>query len=181
MLKNRGFSLSQSLAFPASANKHPFVPRMWASAKIDFLLDDIAIYGELSELVNEVLHLGLKYSIITPYTSMLVIEPTNVAEDKTAPLASRMTLCSSPNPFNPATTVKWSVPRRERPVRMVLRIYDVRGQLIKTMADEFTMGGSFIAQWDGKDAMGRQMSSGFYFAVLEAGAQRLMIKMHLVK
>ncbi|HEX7511324.1 MAG TPA: VIT and VWA domain-containing protein, partial [Chitinivibrionales bacterium] len=64
--------LQQNLAFPASTS-HPFVPRMWASSKINTLLDQIAMYGQQAELVNQVKLLGKKYAIITPYTSMLVI------------------------------------------------------------------------------------------------------------
>ena len=60
--------LKQTLAFPSPAGNHPFVPRMWASAKIDYLLDEIGIYGELPELVNAVKYLGIRYAIITKYT-----------------------------------------------------------------------------------------------------------------
>lgn len=45
-LKQNTLSITQDLKFPANTPSHPFVPRMWASAKIDYLLNEIAICGE---------------------------------------------------------------------------------------------------------------------------------------
>ena len=131
-----GFTMKQSLAFPSPASNHPFVPRMWASAKIDFLLDDIAIYGELKELVDEVKRLGKKYAIITPYTSMLVVEPpTRLTEDKTQGTAREMAIFqNTPNPFNPSTLIRFNVPKLVSPQKMQLSIYDVTGNQVRTLA-----------------------------------------------
>jgi len=51
-----------------------FLPRLWAGRKIASLLDQIRLYGEKDELVNEVVSLSKRYGIITPYTSFLVDE-----------------------------------------------------------------------------------------------------------
>jgi len=51
-----------------------FLPRLWAGRKIAYLLDQIRLYGEKDELVNEVVSLSKRYGIITPYTSFLVDE-----------------------------------------------------------------------------------------------------------
>ncbi len=66
----------------ASAGKHEFVPRLWAIRKVGYLLDEIRLRGERSELKDEVVSLGKKYGIVTPYTSYLVVEdsPTPVAQ-----------------------------------------------------------------------------------------------------
>ncbi|MBN1308229.1 MAG: VWA domain-containing protein, partial [Chitinispirillaceae bacterium] len=84
--------LAQTVPFDEEQKDHPFVPRMWASSKIDYLLGEIAVAGEQQELVDNVKMLGKKYSIITPYTSMLVLEPdrrgTSSIEDKCAPAPS---------------------------------------------------------------------------------------------
>ncbi len=49
-----------------------FLPRLWAGRKIAYLVDQIRLYGESNELVDEVISLSQRYGIITPYTSFLV-------------------------------------------------------------------------------------------------------------
>ena len=88
---------------------HPFVARMWASSKIDFLLDEIEVYGEQPELVNAVKNLGKRYAILTPYTSFIVIEDPVAIQDKTKPLARELRMLQNhPNPFRTSTTIQFS-------------------------------------------------------------------------
>lgn len=63
--------------FTASGEKD-FIPRLWASRKIGYLLTQIRLYGENEEWISAVVNLSLRYGIITPYTSFLVEEPGNV-------------------------------------------------------------------------------------------------------
>jgi len=58
--------------FPEVALEAAFLPRLWAGRKIAYLLDQIRLYGESDELVEEVIALSRRYGIITPYTSFLV-------------------------------------------------------------------------------------------------------------
>ncbi len=55
-----------------------FIPRLWASRKIGYLLTQIRLYGEKEEWIGAVVNLSLRYGIITPYTSFLVEEPDNI-------------------------------------------------------------------------------------------------------
>ena len=64
--------------FPYSARRHDFLPRIWASRKIGYLLDQIRLHGEESELKEEVIELAKKYGIVTPYTSYLVTEDEEI-------------------------------------------------------------------------------------------------------
>jgi Vault protein inter-alpha-trypsin./von Willebrand factor type A domain. len=164
-------TLQQSLAFPSSAENQPFVARMWASSKINWLLDEIAIYGENAELKNAVITLGKKYSIITPYTSMLVIEPTSVlpVEDKTTLGPQKLALMNSPNPFKNITTIKYSIPKMSFPQKVSIKIFNARGCLIRTLVNDVTMGGNFIIRWDVKNDKGLAVPAGMYFAILETG------------
>ena len=61
-------------AFSALALDADFLPRVWAGRKIAYLLDQLRLYGESEELVDEVIALSKRYGIITPYTSFLVEE-----------------------------------------------------------------------------------------------------------
>jgi Ca-activated chloride channel family protein len=51
-----------------------FLARLWATRKVGFLLDQIRLYGEDAELVDEIVALSRRYGVITPYTSFLVVE-----------------------------------------------------------------------------------------------------------
>jgi len=51
-----------------------FLPRLWATRKVAFLLNEIRLRGRNQELVDEVVKLGKQYGIMTPYTSFLVVE-----------------------------------------------------------------------------------------------------------
>lgn len=84
------------------------------------------------------------------------------------PLPERITLFQNfPNPFNPRTTIEFAVPHRGQ---VTLRIYDVQGRLVRKVVDEILDPGWYKRQWDGKDASGRNASSGIYFLQLRGGA-----------
>ena len=53
---------------------HEFIPRMWATRRVGYLLDEIRLRGESAELRDEVVKLARKYGIVTPYTSYLIVE-----------------------------------------------------------------------------------------------------------
>ena len=53
-----------------------FVPRLWAIRKVGYLLEEIRLRGEKPELKEEIVALGKRYGIVTPYTSYLGVEDT---------------------------------------------------------------------------------------------------------
>lgn len=53
---------------------HKFIPRLWATRRVGYLLDEIRLRGESSELKDEVVQLARKFGIVTPYTSYLIVE-----------------------------------------------------------------------------------------------------------
>jgi Ca-activated chloride channel family protein len=68
-----------------------FLPRLWATRRIGHLLEQIRLHGSEKELVDEIRRLGLKFGIVTPYTSYLVTEREALSLDAAAP-ASREAL-----------------------------------------------------------------------------------------
>lgn len=188
--RDRTLTLAKDLPFPSGAESHPFIPRMWASWKIDWLLGEIAAYGEREEFVTQVKVLGRKYSIITPYTSMLVLEPgvspppdiNTAIEDKTKPYAAKLKLFQNyPNPFRGTTTLRYAVPRQSSPCLVTLRIYDARGRMVKELVRERVLGGNYVVQWHARDSRGSRMAAGTYVAVLRMGETRKMIAMRMVR
>jgi Ca-activated chloride channel homolog len=60
--------------FPDTGSDHEFIPRLWATRRVGYLLDEIRLHGENTELRDEVTELARKYGIVTPYTAYLIVE-----------------------------------------------------------------------------------------------------------
>jgi Ca-activated chloride channel family protein len=59
---------------------HGFVGRLWAVRKVAFLLEEIRLHGPDQELIAEVERLGKRYGILTPYTSFLIVDESELAQ-----------------------------------------------------------------------------------------------------
>jgi len=62
------------VTFPHEADRHEFIPRLWATRRVGYLLDEIRLHGESGEVRDEVTELARKYGIVTPYTAYLIVE-----------------------------------------------------------------------------------------------------------
>jgi len=60
--------------FPAERGDNAFLARLWATRRVGYLLEQIRLNGENRELKDEIIQLGTRYGIVTPYTSFLVTE-----------------------------------------------------------------------------------------------------------
>ena len=68
-----------------------FLPRLWATRKIGYLVNQIRLHGENPELVDAIIDLSLEYGIVTPYTSYLITEDdiqSQAARERAASLAA---------------------------------------------------------------------------------------------
>jgi len=74
-----------------------------------------------------------------------------------------------PNPFNPRTTIRYDLPQAGH---VSLRIYDVTGQLLKTLVNTNQPAGVYQVEWNGRDEHQQPVSSGIYFYTLRAGEHR---------
>ena len=61
--------------FPLRDERHDWLPRLWATRRVGWLMEQIRSNGESRELRDEVVDLGTRYGIVTPYTSYLALEP----------------------------------------------------------------------------------------------------------
>ena len=69
----------RNLDFPMRADKNDFLPRLWATRRVGWLMEQIRANGENKELRDEVVDLGTRFGIVTPYTSYLATDGTTVA------------------------------------------------------------------------------------------------------
>ncbi len=64
------------LSFATAPNRSAdFIPRLWATRKVGYLLNQVRLNGENPEIIQEIVNLSVRYGIMTPYTSFLVEEP----------------------------------------------------------------------------------------------------------
>ena len=85
-----------------------------------------------------------------------------------------------PNPFNPTTTVRVGVPNGIQE-NVTLKVYNVRGQLVKTMFEGRKAAGWYTFVWDGRNNRGEMVSTGIYFARFDDTKTVLTRKMVLLK
>ena len=113
-------------------------------------------------------------------TALLVPEIVlDAGDDSGNPLPESFALYQNfPNPFNPATTVRFDVPST---AHVVVGIYNVLGQFVNVLLDDQVAAGSHEVEWNGLDLAGCNVSSGVYFARLSSPGYSQAIKMSLLK
>ncbi len=87
-------------------------------------------------------------------------------------------LQNHPNPFNPSTTISYTLPQSS-PVR--LQVFNLLGQPVRTLAEGEQAAGPHSVPWDGTDDQGRILSSGVYFYRLQSKNYSAVNKMLLLK
>ena len=103
--------------------------------------------------------------VVVPVT--LRVAPTGV--DDRVPSVPKI-YGGYPNPFNPDTRIAFSIPRT---THVRLSLYSVGGRFVRTLADDVFGPGRHTVLWDGTSQAGRELPSGVYFYMLEAGGEPL--------
>jgi subtilisin family serine protease len=107
---------------------------------------------------------------------ILTVDDASGASD--TPAAPGLRLSSAPNPFNPTTEIAFETAAA---AQVDLSVYDVTGRRVRRLLSEAIGAGSHRAVWDGRDAGGRAVASGVYFARLAAGPSTKTISLVLVR
>src|SRR4026208_2314246 len=68
-----------SLSFPLRTDANDYLPRLWATRRVGWLMEQGRSNGEQKELRDEIVDLGTRYGIVTPYTSYLALEDASVS------------------------------------------------------------------------------------------------------
>jgi hypothetical protein len=164
---------------------------------------DFTAYGPWTGVRLERREPGLDYEVVTrvsgsasgdfhdtaaqldrAYDYTLVVERENGTEAHSEPVRVAMVqpavwlAQNHPNPFNPSTMIRFGLPG-SAPV--ALRVYDVSGAVVRTLADATRAAGEHEIVWDGRDDRGAIVAAGVYFYRLSAGDETLTRKMILVK
>ncbi len=106
---------------------------------------------------------------------------------KPAPMAFAL-MPNYPNPFNPVTSIRFQVPELEGSASMpgaewaVLKVYNMRGQEVRTLVNRPVQGGYYTVTWDAKDHRSRPCATGNYVYRLQIGSEfSKSLRMTLVK
>ncbi len=105
---------------------------------------------------------------------ILIANKVTAVEDEVTGLPTEVTLAQNyPNPFNPSTKISFTL---SNDAQVTLNIYNIVGQKIATIVNEYRTAGSYTANFDASE-----LSSGIYFYELKAGALTKVRKMNLLK
>ena len=85
---------------------------------------------------------------------------------------------NQPNPFAAATRIDFAVPAQSE---VTLKVYNVSGQVVRSLTEGVREAGQYHVQWDGRDSAGSRVSAGVYFYRLEAAGRTLTKKMTVMQ
>ena len=94
------------------------------------------------------------------------------------PEENNILVSNYPNPFNPDTNIAYSI---KEACKITLEVYNIKGQLVKTLIDEVKEAGDYSISWNGKDNTGKITASGVYVYKMNAGKYSSTKKMILMK
>lgn len=83
-----------------------------------------------------------------------------------------------PEPFNSATTIQFELPSNSQ---VELSVYNLLGQRVRVLKDNYLNAGRHSISWDGKNGLGLDVASGIYFYKLQVGEETISKKMLLIK
>ncbi len=144
-------------------------------ARLYFMYVDDKSYG--SFIQSEGANLGAEIKLAAIDIDITDL-PSNVKDTVTAFKPVGMLAQNYPNPFNPTTNIKFNVPTASK---VNLSIYNVKGQLVKTLVNDTFVAGEHSVTWNGVDNNNNSVASGVYFYKLDANGSTEMRKMLLMK
>ena len=130
--------------------------------------------GVYEGILNNWWHYVVKYEEAVALADSLSSFPLKLISPESSEIPAAFYLEPNfPNPFNPTTWIRFSVPHKEK---ITLQIFNVLGQKVKTLAEGWFAPGTYRVQFDGS-----RLSSGVYYVRLKAGHFQQTRKMLLVR
>lgn len=181
------YSYDMNLSDSAVYN-YQFLPKIWAKQKIEHLVIEYYTLDpnspEAEALKELIIQISIAYGVVSPFTGFgnptTEVEDTEtLSEQNSIPSEFKM-LGNYPNPFNPSTTIRFSVPSQLNQVVKV-KIYNSIGELVRIMTIYVAEAGIYEIVWDGKFSNGSTAPSDIYICVIDFGEFILADKMILMK
>jgi alpha-tubulin suppressor-like RCC1 family protein len=195
--KNRALQTRTGTAFSTRRvterrNSYPepfFANSGWSFLGYNIYIDETLINPEPflhTEFLHEDAAVGSSYSyyITALYdegeslpSNTVEIKVTEISEEAIIPILTLLHR-NRPNPFNPDTTISFSLAGEGR---VKIDIFNIRGQRIKSIADQQFPAGNHSVIWDGKDDNNKAVGSGLYFYRMQSEDYTAVRKMTLLK
>jgi hypothetical protein len=159
----------------SNSSSHPYRPvEIFAEDFRVLFGGDLAAYGgaiENPELPSPLTVFGLREFI------------GEIGGTTVAATVPKVRASNHPNPFNPDTEIHIAVPDEVLAARsrVSVRIYDVRGALVRKLYSDVPDGDHLQVRWDGRDGRGNMVASSNYFAEIQAGRARATLKLVMIK
>jgi pectate lyase len=119
------------------------------------------------------------YTYLEKYLHSLSAPPVSSIASRAGNLPDRFTVLGNyPNPFNPSTTIVFTIPDAGN---LSVRIYDIHGRIVKELVDGYHAPGRHTVVWDGTNKYSTGVASGVYFGVVRYGGATQTIKLQLLK
>lgn len=167
-----------------------FITKIWAKLKIENLLALYYSYlpdsAEAQALKDQIIEVSLDYGVMSPFTAFSGTDPDDPPidneDDTLGPSLNKDYVLKGnfPNPFNPETTIQFTV-NNDLHALVKVKIYNLRGQVVRTLALHTNGKGDYEVLWDGNDNLGRLQPSAIYFYVIDFGHAQLSGKMIMSK
>ena len=167
-----GYHLSNSSpCINAGDNATPFIPSFDfdGNSRIEDGFVDIGAYEYQSGLKGG----GAKIVSGDTSNSHVQLPPTT---PKTFGLSQNY-----PNPFNPVAVIEFTIGNDHPGSHITLKIYNIAGQLVKTLVDQEKTPGTYTVTWDGRNNANEEVASGVYFYELKSNNLRESKRMVLIK
>lgn len=146
--------------------------------------DEIAEVTELTYTDEDLTPATYEYYITAIYEDGQESEPSNTVMvevtsngNNTIPLVTKLH-GNYPNPFNPTTNIRFDL---AKDTQVLLQVYNMKGQIVKTLVDYVMNTGKYDIEWNGKDDSGKSVASGMYFYRIRTADYRANGKCVLLK
>lgn len=121
---------------------------------------------------------AIKFTTEPPLANIL----TGIGDDGEKPFnkrpGDRFMVQNHPNPFTSSTTISYSLPEQSR---VVMAVYDIRGDLVKVLEENRKPAGDYFVRWYGTDESGKPVPDGIYFCSLKTDNYSETIKVCLIR
>jgi predicted phage tail protein len=106
-----------------------------------------------------------------------VTMPVSSDDPNNVPVVTELIGCY-PNPFNPSTTIKFSL---DSPQHVMIQIFDISGRNVGNLVDDIRNKGTYTVSWNGTDNHGNSLASGVYLIQMKAGTYAVTRKVMMLK
>ncbi len=186
MTYNQPVSYQYSITLSDSnQTKYAFLTKIWAKQKIDDLMIQYYTYPanstQANEIKQQIIDLSIMWGVLSPFTSFIGGEVSideeveAVSKDQVIQLKGNY-----PNPFNPSTTICFAVTSDLNELAEI-KIYNLKGQLVKTLFIQLNGKGDYSVFWDGLNELNKSVSSGVYLYKISCRKHHSSGKMILIK